>query len=96
MCTLASESIYEERRSGVSGTLGEAASNGHIITVTVLPTHIHNQNHAYGRHQISRPMRLVAPHNLVFHLYLYLHLFLCLHLHLHLHLHYLVNYGEKW
>ena len=35
------------------------------------------ENPAYGRHQISWPMRLVAPHNLIFYL----------HLHLHLHLH---------
>ena len=54
------------------------------------PKH-YKKNPAYGRNQISRPKWLVAPHNLVFHLYL--HLCLCLHLHLdlHLHRHYLVN-----
>ena len=30
------------------------------------------QNPSYGRHQIYRPMRLVAPHNLVFYLHLHL------------------------
>ena len=43
------------------------------------PLDIFKKNPACGRHRISQPMLLVAPHDLVFHLHP--------HLHLHLHLH---------